>query len=286
MEKPRLLYTYHEHHMSCSGPVFLPYGFAGIILIDGRDFVTVFFDEDPPTSRRQLPSGAPSRAHLTLASHSSKLLIEDDSETIWIADVFYGSDVRPLASGFHAVWSPNDDAIAFHGNVARGSELLVMRPTGIPFWSVGSFDGRSVSWSPSGSQLVSIDDRWVTIVNTDGSDRRMLAHLKWYGWGYDPKWSPRGDLIAFHQFADENRVFVIDLNGSLVHTFAGFKNIEMLAWSPDGERLICEDMAGIHLIDVDSERQALVAEGHGPRWSRSGKQILFLREGSVYLTDV
>lgn len=284
MDVPKLVYSYREHHMSCSNPVFLPYGFSGIFLIDGRDFVTVIFDGNPP-SRRQLPPGVPSRANLTLAPRSSKLLIEDDSETIWIADVF-SSYAQSLASGSHAVWSPDDGAIAFHGNTAHGSELLVMRPTGIPFWSVGSFDGRSVSWSPSGSQLVSTDGPWVTTVNIDGSDKRQLAHLKWYGWGYDPKWSPRGDLIAFHQYADENRVFVIDLNGSLVHTFSDFRNFERLAWSPNGDRLVCQDTQGIHIIDLANEKQVFLTEGNGPHWSRSGKQILFIREGSVYLIDV
>lgn len=67
------------------------------------------------------------------------------------------------------------------------------------------------------------DDHWITIVNIDGSDRRKLAHLEWYGWGNDHRWSPQGDLIAYYQHADENRLFVIDLDGKLLHTFSNFR---------------------------------------------------------------
>lgn len=66
-----------------------------------------------------------------------KVLIEGRHGDIWIANR-ETLEAWPLAFGSNPSWSPEGDAIAFFSNVAGASALLVMRPTGIPFWQVGS----------------------------------------------------------------------------------------------------------------------------------------------------
>jgi dipeptidyl aminopeptidase/acylaminoacyl peptidase len=99
----------------------------------------------------------------------------------------------------------------------------------------GVFDA---DWAPDGSALA-------VLRSASGRDRlefpigRPLAET--LGWISHPRFSPRGDRIAFlehHQWPDDGGdVALVDLAGRKTSLSAGWYSVQGLAWSPDGGEL-------------------------------------------------
>lgn len=280
MDAPRLLYTYQDRIQS-SNPAWVPSG-KRIVLIDGVSFVIVDLEGSLIT---HVPFNGPALP-FRLSSSSEGMVFESQhgDSSIWAISSF-GTQLYPLASGGFPKWSPQGGAIAFVGKIANHLELLVMRAAGIPFWSVAKDCGSSssIDWSPLGNQLVFAGPDNIRIANIDGSDIHDLVPGEWWSWGRDPEWSPRGNLIAYGQRSAESHVFVVDLDGSLVHKYQGF---EKAVWSPNGGQLLCTNATEIHIFDIETGNQRFIAKGRLPSWSPSGEQIMFGDEGSVYIANV
>jgi eukaryotic-like serine/threonine-protein kinase len=100
-------------------------------------------------------------------------------------------------------------------------------------------DVRDADWSPDGTELAVVHD-------VGGKDRLEypVGTVLYESFGYlsDPRVSPDGKLVAFHEHAfrydDRGTVSVVGLDRKhrvLTHEFWG---LEGLAWRPDGKRLI------------------------------------------------
>jgi Tol biopolymer transport system component len=98
---------------------------------------------------------------------------------------------------------------------------------------------READWSPDGAELAVIRD-------VGGKDRlefpvgKVLAETG--GYFSDPRFSPRGDRIAFFQhpfkFDDRGEVVVVDLAGKKIVLSEGYWGEEGLAWSPAGDEVM------------------------------------------------
>jgi Tol biopolymer transport system component/predicted Ser/Thr protein kinase len=98
---------------------------------------------------------------------------------------------------------------------------------------------READWSPDGSDLAVIRD-------VGGKDRlefpagKVLAETG--GYFSEPRFSPRGDRIAFFQhpfkFDDRGEVAVVDLAGEKTVLSEGYWGEEGLAWSPAGDEVM------------------------------------------------
>jgi Tol biopolymer transport system component/predicted Ser/Thr protein kinase len=98
---------------------------------------------------------------------------------------------------------------------------------------------READWSPDGSELAVIRD-------VGGKDRlefpagKVLAETG--GYFSEPRFSPRGDRIAFFQhpfkFDDRGEVAVVDLAGKKTILSEGYWGEEGLAWSPAGDEVM------------------------------------------------
>jgi Tol biopolymer transport system component len=98
---------------------------------------------------------------------------------------------------------------------------------------------REAEWSPDGAELAVIRD-------VGGKDRlefpagKVLCETG--GYFSDPRFSPRGDRIAFFEhpfkFDDRGEVAVVDLAGKKTILSEGYWGEEGLAWSPSGDEVM------------------------------------------------
>jgi len=98
---------------------------------------------------------------------------------------------------------------------------------------------READWSPDGAELAVIRD-------VGGKDRlefpagKVLAETG--GYFSDPRFSPRGDRIAFFEhpfkYDDRGEVAMVDLAGKKIVLSEGYWGEEGLAWSPAGDEVM------------------------------------------------
>src|SRR5450830_484299 len=98
---------------------------------------------------------------------------------------------------------------------------------------------RKADWSPDGAELAVIRD-------VGGKDRlefpvgKVLTETG--GYFSDPRFSPRGDRIAFFEhpfkYDDRGEVVVVDLAGKKTVLSEGYWGEEGLAWSPSGDEVM------------------------------------------------
>jgi Tol biopolymer transport system component len=98
---------------------------------------------------------------------------------------------------------------------------------------------READWTPDGADLA-------VIRNVGGKDRlefpagKILCETG--GYFSNPRFSPRGDRIAFFEhpfkFDDRGEVAVVDLSGRKTVLSAGYWGEEGLAWSPSGDEVM------------------------------------------------
>ncbi len=128
-------------------------------------------------------------------------------------------------------WSPDGTQIAFatyHGDlrVVSADGTREVDVTGELSNVVG------FSWSPDGSQIAFAAEGAIYIVNSDGTERRLVVPAP----AAAPSWSPAGDEILFSRSGD---LYVVQLDGSGLTrlTESDLRNETFPRWSPDGRKV-------------------------------------------------
>lgn len=173
-----------------------------------------------------------------------------------------GSDVRNItnnsARDMDPVWSPDGKHIAFLSDDRSGSGSLqiysmnsdgtnLIRLTNTPDteWWAG------LDWSPDGQYLVAqhfpIESEQTTpgpghtniyLIHANGSGATQLTENE-SGGDHSPKWSPKGDLIAFlHAESNSTQIYTIHPDGTGRFKLSNSeRNDTAFNWSPDGSRI-------------------------------------------------
>jgi TolB protein len=115
-------------------------------------------------------------------------------------------------------------------NLASGTMRRLTRHAGID---------TEPTWAPTGRQIAFISDRagapHVYVMDAEGANVRQLTSG---GFHTQPRWSPRGDAIAYTQRAGAHDVWVVDADGSNPRrvTSGGGDN-QGPTWAPSGRHI-------------------------------------------------
>jgi TolB protein len=94
------------------------------------------------------------------------------------------------------------------------------------------------SWSPNGRQIAFISDRAGTnhiyVMDAEGTNVRQLTSG---GFHTQPRWSPRGDTIAYTQRAGSHDIWLVDVDGSNPRRLTNSGDNQSPTWAPSGRHL-------------------------------------------------
>jgi Tol biopolymer transport system component len=139
------------------------------------------------------------------------------------------------------------------------------------------------TWAPNGQRLayfVAAGQRWIYIVNADGSDNHQLTP------GMRPSWSLQGGFIAYDT-CENNKcgIFRINPDGGgkrqLTEDGGGGPAV-----SPDGKRIAYWSQADgdfeVYIINADGSGRRQLTKNKGndalPAWSPDGRYIYYLSD--------
>ncbi len=130
-------------------------------------------------------------------------------------------------------------------------------------------DVREADWNPEGTDLALIRD-------ADGRDSlefpagKALATTG--GYLSNPRFSPRGDRIAFFEhpirYDDRGGVAVVDLAGNKKTLSEGYWGLEGLAWSPSGDEVLFSGGTAynnfrVYAVDLNGQRRVALQSAGG-----------------------
>ena len=197
-----------------------------------------------------------------------------------------GTNVRIVADGYEASWSPTGTRVAFR-SLPSSDLLIAERSSGVVRQVASGAYGRP-TWSPKGRRLAfqvgnsfSVDDEGLAVVNADGTGFRRLTT----GDDSTPAWSPDGRRIAFVRFTDGGYYTLMTINADGTRprkVTDDAYNAFTPAWSPDGRRIAFDAEPGndIYVVDPDGANLVNLTRtakpiDENPSWSPDGRVIAF-----------
>lgn len=152
---------------------------------------------------------------------------------------------------YNPAWRPDSRALLFESTLAGGYSIYAINldGSGLTRLTVDSANNQQAGWSPDGKRIVFSSDRAghldLYLMNSDGSGQSRLTTTAGGGY-YQSSFSPDGRSVVFQGRPDNretrDRVYVVSTDGS-------------------GLRQLTDSSYG----------------AEGPRWSRNGRSITFLR---------
>jgi WD40 repeat protein len=195
-----------------------------------------------------------------------------------------GTELREVAKGRFADWSPDDRQITFQVDGDDGSsQIYVQNLDGKGLTRIG--EGRSPRWSIAGNVLVYTDGTMLRALDLLNDERTALLPAPVTKVFDGLAWSPDGKSMAVVVRQAEGaprQLFFVDPSGNnrelkprLINEMGGFTS-----FSPDGKQLVFSDGTEIRLVDVAGDTAARKVPGQvgmskDPAFSPDGKWIAF-----------
>ncbi|MDI6769560.1 MAG: S9 family peptidase [Anaerolineales bacterium] len=210
----------------------------------------------------------------------------------------------PLQDSASPVWLADNDRLVVAATVDETPRLYLTdragsfaraltREPGSDFDARPSPDCRSVAfvrWPDD-----DLNRRDIRLVDLESGETRLLSGLpatkEW-----SPRWSPDGQWLAFlSQRTEFSQVWLVRADGRDLHQLTDEgREVNELAWSPDGARLACTVNRGgrreLVLFDVQTGSRSELRGGDGihahPNWSPDGRFITVEYESPVQPPEV
>ncbi len=188
--------------------------------------------------------------------------------------------IRPWSgyyNGIYSTWSPDGKKI-----LSSGFGVRVFNPDGTDEQEL-SRSGWGAVWSPDGTKIAFLH-KGVLVMNGDGSDKqRLVVPVNLQDPGSVLTWAPDGKHLLYQdsgRFSGRPTLFVLDADGKAAPRRLG--RGEEAVWSPDGKHVAFTQDNSIWLMNADgSDRRRLTmgTRDGSPRWSPSGKSLVYVRDG-------
>ena len=131
------------------------------------------------------------------------------------------------------------------------------------------------TWSPDGRQMAFVSDRSggprIFAMDVEGGNVRQLTEGAHHT---QPRWSPRGDVIAYTAREGRFTIWVVNADGSSPRRLADSGDNQSATWSPDGRHLAFQTsrLGGWQIFAMfpdGSEQSPLIRGGSdtSPSWS-------------------
>jgi serine/threonine protein kinase len=147
-----------------------------------------------------------------------------------------------------------------------------------------------VDFSPDGQWVayVSYPQNTLWRSRIDGTERLQLSFPP-MGPVFNPKWSPDGHLIAFTEWGETRKIYLVTANGGTpMLLLGGDSQPADPTWSPDGKSIaygggaiIGGAATEIKILDLDTKQSRTIPDSQhmfSPRWSPDGRYIAALSD--------
>ena len=142
-----------------------------------------------------------------------------------------------------------------------------------------AFEHYGLAWSPGGDRIAfrAASGR-LAVVGRDGSGRREYAQSGW-----DPSWSPDGNLIAYSNGVETSVLDVGSGSSRVVGPrIPGIFERPSAAWSPDSSRLALFLNPDVQIVRADGTGAAVRIPGAlFPSWSPGGDELAVQLEDDI-----
>ena len=176
-------------------------------------------------------------------------------------------------------WSPDGKSLAVTLSKDGNPELYVLNVATGVFRRLTRHVGIDTdpSWSPDGRQLAFVSDRngpaHIFVMDSEGANIRQITTGAMQT---QPRWSPKGDVIAYTTRQGTHDIWVVNADGSNPRRLTSATgNNQGPSWAPNGRHLFFQtDRLGswqIFAMFADGGEQAPITRGSGdftsPSWS-------------------
>ena len=156
-----------------------------------------------------------------------------------------------------------------------------------------AIDARSVSAAgPVANGLVAfVSDRGgdpeIFLLDPSGGAVEQLTDNE--AWDTDPAWSPDATRLAISSNRDgDDDIYVLDATGTgsaTNLTDGGATRDTQPDWSPSGKKIVFVRDGDVYVVPVAGGVPQRLVRGHDPAWSPDGSTIAFVRSGDILLMD-
>jgi Tol biopolymer transport system component len=229
--------------------------------------VELFVVDSTGTGVVQVSSAGEEVTGFTWSPDGARLAYATRGGALWTVgrDGTGASELTAAAVGAsHPRWSPDGDWILHTGSDGTGTGgVMRIRSTNTELTllaDAGPFFAWPARYSPDGSRIVFDDGLAIGIMNSDGSDRGLIASsTNVLARPEDPRWSPGGDYIAHTR---GGLIEIIDArSGALLDTFRSTTAARFISgppvWGPDG----------VHIAFPSGDSIAVGELGQGTQWA-------------------
>jgi Tol biopolymer transport system component len=216
--------------------------------------------------------------------------------------LFTACSDNPVGSGNYKQGS-GVNKIVYQGGQYGNDGIYIMNLDGSDNTFLVNEPGRGAMWpviSPDGTKIAyhSYTSEEIIVMNTDGSNRRVVGH------GLVPRWSPDGSKLVYHSNRDgDMEIFMADINSGTEQQLTRNGSSDTQAhFSPDGRMIAftsgrdgVKDSEGytearLYVMNADGSNQKRLSTneadlGRSNPWSPDSRRLAYGGNNKITLID-